>query len=102
MVEAHQLVSSDPSRWYFPFDPLAHLLAEGKFRPNLDVVHSYSAAGAPVEKEAFRSALPENLQYIAIPPSFASWGMNEIRRLLPEYNRMARELESENHQVITK
>ncbi|MFN2509460.1 MAG: hypothetical protein ABR589_11895, partial [Chthoniobacterales bacterium] len=77
MLEAYTVISSEPARWYFPFDPLAHLLAEGKFRPNIDVIHSYAAAGTPVEETAFRSVLPERLQYIAMPPSIASWGMSE-------------------------
>ena len=102
MAEAYTVVSNEPGRWYFPFDPLAHVLAEGKFRPNMDVVHSYAAAGAPVEKAAFRSALSEEMQHIAVPPSFASWGIGEIRRLLPEYHKAARELDSEHHQVISR
>jgi hypothetical protein len=100
LTEAYQTVSTGPSRWYFPFDPLAHLLAEKKFRPNMDVVHSYAAASSPVDKAAFRSALPENLEYIAIPPAFASWGAEEILRLLPEYSRVVQKPEVENHQVI--
>lgn len=102
LADAYTTISNEPGRWYFPFDPLGHVLAERKFRPNMDVVHSYAAAGAPVEKAAFRSALPPDLQYVAVPPSFASWGINEIRRLLPEYNRSARELETEHHLVLTR
>ena len=102
LVEAHTAVSQEPGRWYFPFDPLAHLLGEGKFRPNMDVVHSYAVAGSPVDREAFRSSLPAELQHIAVPPSFASWGIAEIRRLLPEYSRAARELDLEHHNVIAR
>ena len=102
LTEAYQVVSGGAARWYFPFDPLAHLLAEKKFRPNMDVVHSYAAAGAPVDKEAFRSALPENLEYIAIPPAFVSWGADEIFRLLPGYDKVARGQELENHQVVSR
>jgi hypothetical protein len=102
LVEAYDTVAKEPGRWYFPFDPLAHLLGEGKFRPNMDVVHSYAAAGSPVHREAFRGALPEDLQHIAVPPAFASWGIAEIRRLLPEYGRAARELDLEHHNVISR
>jgi hypothetical protein len=102
LTEAYQTVSTGASRWYFPFDPLAHMLAEKKLRPNMDVIHSYAAAGAPVDKAAFRSALPENLEYLAIPPAFASWGTDEIVRLLPEYGRIVREPRLENHQVISR
>ena len=102
LVEAYDTVANEPGRWYFPFDPLAHLLGEGKFRPNMDVVHSYAAAGSPVDRAAFRSALPEDLQHIAVPPAFASWGIAEIRRLLPEYSRAARELDLEHHNVMSR
>jgi hypothetical protein len=102
LVEAHTAVSQEPGRWYFPFDPLAHLLGEGKFRPNMDVVHSYAVAGSPVDRAAFRASLPTELQHIAVPPSFASWGIAEIRRLLPEYSRAARELDLEHHNVIAR
>ena len=102
LVEAYETVSKDPGRWYFPFDPLAHLLAEDKFRPNMDVVHSYAAAGSPVDATAFRSALPQDLQQIAVPPAFASWGIAELRRLLPEYTRAVRSSDLEQHDVITR
>ena len=102
LVEAHRVIASDPGRWYFPFDPLAHVLAEGKFRPNMDVVHSYAVAGSPVDREAFRVALPDALENIAVPPAYASWGIAEIRRLLPEYGRAARELDLEQHNVISR
>jgi hypothetical protein len=102
LAEAYQTVATGGSRWYFPFDPLAHVLAEKKFRPNIDVVHSYAAARVPVNKTAFRSALPENCEYLAIPPAFVSWGADEILRLLPEYNRLAREPQLESHQVIAR
>jgi hypothetical protein len=102
LVEAYSVISSDPSRWYFPYDPLAHILVEGKFRPNIDVVYSYAASGFPVNEEAFRSAMPENLRYIAIPPSVAGWGASEIRRLLPDYIKPAPELNFPKHRVYGK
>ncbi len=102
LVEAHDTVAKEPGRWYFPFDPLAHLLGEGKFRPNMDVVHSYAVAGSPVDAAAFRSALPQELQHIAVPPAYASWGIAELRRLLPEYTRTVRSAELEQHDLITR
>lgn len=102
LVEAYAAVAKEPGRWYFPFDPLAHLLAEGKFRPNMDVVHSYAVAGSPVDAAAFRAALPQELQHIAVPPSFASWGIAELRRLLPEYGRTVRSNDLEQHDLITR
>ena len=102
LVEAYETVAKEPGRWYFPFDPLAHLLAEGKFRPNMDVVHSYAVAGSPVDAAAFRAALPQDLQHIALPPAFASWGIAELRRLLPDYTRAVRSDELEQHELLTR
>ena len=99
LVEAYSVIAADPSRWYFPFDPLAHLLAEGKFRPSMDVVYSYAVCDFPVDETAFHSAIPENLRYIAIPPTVAGWGVSEIRRLLPEYTRAVPELNFARHRV---
>ena len=65
----------------------------------MDVVYSYAASGFPVNEEAFRSAMPENLRYLAIPPSVAGWGATEIQRLLPDYIKPAPELNFPKHRV---
>jgi hypothetical protein len=102
LVEAYSVVSADPGRWYFPYDPLAHVLAEGKFRPNIDVVYSYAMSGVPVDEAAFRSALPENLRYVALPPSVAEWGGTELTRLAPEYMRRDTQLQYAKHLVFSR
>lgn len=102
LVESYLVISADPARWYFPYDPLAHLLGEGKFRPNIDVVYSYGASGFPVDASAFTTAMPENLRYIALPPSVAGWGGSEIRRLLPDYLKPAPEMKFEKHRVYAR
>lgn len=102
LVEAYTVISTDPGRWYYPYDPLAHFLVEGKFRPNMDVIYSYAASGSPVDAAAFHSELPENLRYIAIPPSTGSWGVTEIRRLLLDYSTPARELSTPRHRVYSR
>jgi hypothetical protein len=102
LVEAYSVIQTDPGRWYYPYDPLAHFLVEGKFRPNMDVIYSYAESGFPVDKDAFRAALPENLRYLAIPPSVGSWGVTEIRRLLSDYGKPAPELNSTRHRVYSR
>ena len=84
MQEAFQTIKAHPGQCYFPSDPLAHLLAGDRFRPNLDVIYSYWVADFPVDAVAFRSAMPARLQYVAISPKMENWGLNEIQRLLPE------------------
>jgi hypothetical protein len=102
LVEAYSVIRADPGRWYYPYDPLAHFLVEGKFRPNMDVIYSYAESGFPVDKDAFRAALPENLHYLAIPPSVGNWGVTEIRRLLSDYGKPAPELNSPRHRVYSR
>jgi hypothetical protein len=102
LVEAYDVLSADPTRWYYPYDPLAHFLVEGKFRPNMDVVYSYAASGFPVDASAFQSALPENLHYIAIPPSVGGWGVSELRRLLSDYSKPAPELSTARHRAYSR
>ena len=100
--EAYAVISADPARWYFPYDPLGHLLAEGRFRPNIDVVYSYGTAGSPVDETAFRSALPERLRYVAVPPSVAEWGLTELNRLIPEYMQRDPQLTYAKHIVFSR
>jgi hypothetical protein len=102
LVEAYRAIHADPGHWYYPYDPLAHFLAEGKFRPNMDVIYSYAESGFPVDKHAFRAALPENVRYLAIPPAAGAWGETEIRRLLSDYDKPAPELSSTRHRVYSR
>jgi hypothetical protein len=101
LVEAYSVIRADPGHWYYPYDPLAHFLAERKFRPNMDVIYSYAESGFPVDQDAFRAALPENLRYIAIPPSVGAWGETEIRRLLSDYGKPAPGLSLPRHRVYS-
>ncbi len=101
LVEAYGVIRADPGRWYYPYDPLAHFLAERKFRPNMDVIYSYAESGFPVDGDAFRAALPENLRYLAIPPAAGTWGETEIRRLLFDYGKPVPELSSPRHRVYS-
>jgi hypothetical protein len=81
MEESYATVRAYPSKCYFPYDPLAHLLAGDRFRPNMDVIYSYAMGGSPVNKAAFES-----------------WGSSELGRLLPAYSVPFNELHHE-HQV---
>jgi hypothetical protein len=84
MEESYATVRAYPSKCYFPYDPLAHLLAGDRFRPNMDVIYSYAVAGFPVNQTAFESSMPEEMKYVIYPSSvMKDWGLSEIRRLLP-------------------
>ena len=100
--EAFDTIRAHPGRCYFASDPLAHLLAGERFRPNLDTVYSYAVAGTPVYPAAFRAALPARLQYVAIARKIEVWGADEIHRLLPEENVETDQLHLRFHDVWTK
>ena len=102
LVEAYNAIRADPGRWYYPYDPLAHMLVEKKFRPNMDVIYSYAECGFPVDKDVFRAALPESLRYLAIPPAAGAWGAAEISRLLSDYSKPAPELNTPRHRVYSR
>ena len=102
LEEAYGTVKHNPGIYYFPFDPLAHILAERQFRPNIDVIYSYAMGKNPVDKTAFASALPEDLRYLAISPQVLSWGQSEINRLLPEFSAPAKDPSLERHTVLQR
>lgn len=80
------LLKSHPGQYYFPYDPLAHVLAENHFRPSIDPVYCYAVANMSVRKEAFRKALPSGLRYLVLDATYAQWGRSELERLLPEFH----------------
>lgn len=84
LEESYATVKAHPGRCYFPYDPLAHLLAGDRFRPNMDAGYCYLVAGATLDRAAFRAALPEHLEYVLISPRVLDWGVRELHAMLPE------------------
>lgn len=57
-----------PGIAYFPCNPMASLLAEGKLN-HLDIaLYDREVAGRPLTPEQIQSGLPRNLQLVALPP----------------------------------
>src|ERR1700730_541156 len=98
MKESYATVRAHPSQCYFPYDPLAHLLAGDRFRPNMDVIYAYAIGGYPVDKTAFQSSMPAEIKYVIFPFSM-SWGSSELRRLLPIQSVPTTYLNLERHDV---
>lgn len=96
MEESYATVRAHPSQCYFPYDPLAHLLAGDRFRPNIDVIFAYAIGGFPVDKAAFESSMPAGLKYVIIP-SATGWASSELRRLLPVQSVPTRDWNLEQH-----
>jgi hypothetical protein len=99
MEESYATVRAHPSECYFPYDPLAHLLAGDRFRPNMDVIYSYAVGECPVNKVAFAASVPQGIKYVMVPSSMESWGLSELRRLLPVQSVPTRDLNVEHHEV---
>ena len=83
--ESYDLVTKCKNTCYLPFDPLAHILEGKTFRPNIDVIHSYSLGGHPVDHTAFATFLPGKLEQVIMPKGWAFWGLEELQRLLPNF-----------------
>jgi hypothetical protein len=98
MEESYATIKAHPSQCYFPYDPLAHLLAGDRFRPNMDVIYAYAIGGYPVDKTAFQSSMPAEIKYVIFPFSM-SWGSSELRRLLPIQSVPTTYLKLEHHDV---
>jgi hypothetical protein len=61
---------SHPGRVYFPMNPLAVLLADGKLTHFGGALFDRERAGFPVTAEQFASGLPLRYQLIAYPPTY--------------------------------
>jgi hypothetical protein len=101
MEESYVTVRAHLSQCYFPYDPLAHLLAGDRFRPNMDVIWSYAMGGFPVDRSAFASSMPEGMKYVVFPSRLHmdNWGSSELSRLLPVQRVPIRALDLEHHEV---
>jgi hypothetical protein len=99
MEESYATVKAHPSECYFPYDPLAHLLAGDRFRPNMDVIYSYALGECPVNKVAFAASMPQGIKYVMIPSSMEVWGLTELHRLLPIQIVPTEDLNLEHHRV---
>jgi hypothetical protein len=83
--ESYSIAMQCKNTCYLPFDPLAHILESKTFRPNIDVIHSYSLGGHPVDQKAFASYLPGKLEQVIMPKGWTFWGLEEVQRLLPNF-----------------
>lgn len=101
LEQDYNMVKSNPGQYYFPFDPLAHVMAEHCVRPSIDPVYSYAVAKMPVSKEAFRNVLPQDLRYLVVDSNFSFWGKSELERLLPEFKNAVIVPSLSKHLVLT-
>jgi hypothetical protein len=81
LLESSRLVKECKGTCYLPFDPLAHLLIDHVFRPNVDVIYSFYLGGEAADPRAFNAALPQHLEKIYLPKATAGWGIDELKRL---------------------
>ncbi|HEY0791037.1 MAG TPA: hypothetical protein VGD78_08225, partial [Chthoniobacterales bacterium] len=102
MEESYATIRTHPLQCYFPYDPLAHLLAGDRFRPNIDVIYTYAVGGSPVDKAAFESSMPQGMEYLIYPSRTKFWGLSELHRLLPAQCVAGRDLHLHQHEVWVK
>jgi hypothetical protein len=65
---AHDYLIAHPGRAYFPWNPLAHLMAEGRLCHYAYGVFELAAAGYPLSAEEFSRGIPPNFRFVAFAP----------------------------------
>ncbi|HSH94655.1 MAG TPA: hypothetical protein VK968_10965 [Roseimicrobium sp.] len=84
--EAADLIRQSPGEVYFPWNPLAHLMAEGKSRHFYYGVYDRELAGFKLGEEHFNSHVPEKLRFIV----FHAHADTSILARFPGFQRSVR------------
>ena len=82
---AFEYARSHPRRAYFPMNPLAHLLAEGKLYHFLGAVNEWGFAQIPVGPGHLRAHIPADVEFVCFPTHPTMYG-DMLRWHLPEYS----------------
>jgi hypothetical protein len=86
---AFRYASKHPGTAYFPWNPLAILLAEGKLYHFEFGMSDRELAGFPVSQRHFRQNIPANVRYVCFPAGHKVFGkrFQKTMRYLPEFTR---------------
>jgi len=83
---AYRYLKRHPGRAYFPFTPLASILAQ-KTAYHYDwVIQEMRSSGFPVSPQHFQAYIPPGFEYIAYPPNFGDYQPRTALKLLPEFS----------------
>jgi hypothetical protein len=66
-VRAYEYLKTGADNVYFPFDPLAHILAQGKFYHAYYGILDRSGAGVEISPEQFRAGVPFRTDAVVFP-----------------------------------
>ncbi|HUE04789.1 MAG TPA: hypothetical protein VMR62_34880 [Bryobacteraceae bacterium] len=77
-----------PGRAYFPCNPLAGLLSDGKLYHVDFSLYDRDLAGYPLDARQFDAGLPSGFTIVAIPPGQKAWSSN-LTSLLAHYRQVA-------------
>ena len=82
---AYQFLKRFPGMACFPYDPIAHLLAEGRLCHAIPSVIEREFAGYPVAPDHLRSGQPPDYRLLCLPPAeHAPYG-EQMPSLFPEF-----------------
>jgi hypothetical protein len=65
---AYDYARQHPGKTYFPVNPLAALLAEGRLTHLDSALYDREIAGFPINAEQFAAGLPARCEFVAYPP----------------------------------
>jgi len=88
--QAVEYLRRHPGELYFPWQPLVHLMGEGRLRHFEDGIYAVRLAGFPVSEERFRAHVPERLRAVALTTESE---MGVVREYLPDFTRPAPDAE---------
>jgi hypothetical protein len=80
----HAYLQGHPGEAYFPWNPLGHLLAEGRLHHFDYGLFDRELAGFPPSADHVRAGVPSSARFLCFPPTA---NMTYVRKYLPEYQR---------------
>ncbi len=99
---SYEYAKKHPGIAYFPVQPLATLMAEGKLYHSIHGLFDRRKAGLPPDNQHFRQVLPAKLQFVALPASSFSKDKKYISEFLPEFSQKTKLKELSGFTVYIK
>lgn len=103
---AHQIVyeycKKNPSKVYFPWNPLSTMMAENKLYHFDDGIYSLDLAGFPISKNHFMAYIPVNFTMIAVPLWADSFNFKFYTHYLKDFTQKIEVPELSGFIVYTK
>ncbi|WP_406701226.1 hypothetical protein V5E97_27115 [Singulisphaera sp. Ch08] len=85
---AERFIRAHPGEVYFPWNPEAHLAAEGKYYHTEDGINGRSYSGIPTSSDHFFRHIPPRTRLVCYPPNAAGLAQVGAMTYLKSFRRM--------------